>query len=212
MHTVLDPVSAPVDYDDLHRQYFDFTVRLVSRLGIRDAEDVAQAILMRFWERDFLQEFNPDLTFDVRGKQVTAKFKSFLSAFIERYCRHYRERQGIHDTREPLRCDMEVGEGGTLWVELHAPPSTDADTWALVEEADLVDRIRAYLLTLPVRGKRDLPRLFDLVVRDARTIGIPDRAAIARDFGVSSTAISSMFGDLRNAVAECLLLDWPRQP
>src|SRR5215216_488189 len=101
---VVNYAIAPGSYDELFRNYYPFVVGLVGKQGIAvdNREDVASEILLRFYERDFLNEFNPDLTFEVKGRIVRARFKSFLSAFVVNYVRSHRDRQNLRLRREPL--------------------------------------------------------------------------------------------------------------
>jgi len=100
-------IEAPESYEQLFDEYFNYTVGLVKKLGIdpQRAEDVASSIILRFYERDFLSKFDPTLVFDYKGSKRPARFKSFLNAFVSVYCRHYRQRQNIEKSREPLICE-----------------------------------------------------------------------------------------------------------
>lgn len=206
----VDFVTPPTDYAQLFERYFDYVQGLVIKLGIdpQSAEDVASEILIRFIDTDILEQFDEGTVIEHRGVRYSTRFKSFLSAKVEHYVRGKRDRQTTQLRREPLLCDQPVGEGG-VWVEIFGGScEPDLDE---VEARDLQRRIREHLCLLTVRGKRDLVKLFDLIVAQLSAgKPKPDRQQLAKLFGVSDTAIGSMIIDLRHEVAEALLLDWPR--
>lgn len=183
--------GVPSSYDELFDEYFGYVKGLVAKLGIRESEDIASEILIRFIARDFLEKYDPTVV--GHGKQTN--FKAFLRAFVERYVRHYRERQGVRDHREPLQCDKPLASG-QVWVEVYANPTVEDPTLQL-EEQELVLLMRERVSKMPNHGKRDHLKLFDLIVPQARTFGKLDRAELGRQLGVSSSVISSMIRDMR---------------
>lgn len=195
MRTPAEPDGTPSSYDELFDQYFDYVKGLVWKLGIRANEDVAQEIILRFYARGFLTEYNPAVV--SHGKQTS--FKAFLRAFVERYSRHYRERQGVHDFREPVICDRPTASG-KLFVEVHQKPHYDDPSAALDEQA-LVLLCRERLSEVPNRGRRDLLRLFNLIVPMVSSQEKLDRNELARQYGVSPSVISSMLIEMRTALA-----------
>lgn len=203
----IDYAVAPSTYDELFRNYYPFVVGLVGKQGISpdNREDVASEILLRFYERDFLNEFNPDLTFEVKGKVVRARFKSFLSAFVVNYVRSHRDRQNLRLRREPLIVDgvLITDSGDSL--SFHLEPHED-DYSALYEE-ELVDFLRDYLSLVPRKSRQDqcdLPKLFDAVVEQVRRNGKYSVKELQSIFGVSPTAIHSWLGWLRQNIIKAM--------
>lgn len=92
--------SAPEDYEQMFTRYWGHAVAVVRSAGIHpnNAEDVAAAILGRFWERDFLAVYDPGYRSERTRAQVS--FTAFLTGFIKVYVRHYRERQIVYAARE----------------------------------------------------------------------------------------------------------------
>lgn len=195
--------DAPSSYEELFTEYFDYVRGLVRSLGIRENDDVASEIMVRFYARGFLEKYDPTITVTRGGVEKQTSFRAFLRAFVERYSRHYRERQGVRDHREPLKCDQERSPG-RLWVEIHADPYVANFDETLAEE-ELVVLIRNHLAKLPRRGDRDLVRLFDLMVPQARTAGRIDRVKLAKEYGVSESVVGSMIRELRMVLSESTL-------
>ncbi len=215
-----DAVTAPSDYADLFRKYYSYVVALVRRSGIDEsrAEDVAQEILMRFFERDFLAEFDPTLVFTYDGKSRPARFKSFLTKIVLSYVRGHWDKQQINKSREPLLCDTIVtadhGQSGqnnriTTWIETFGQTvdGPEDDILELLSEAALVAELRAYLAAVPKRSRYDtcdLVALFDLVVEQIRARGELDATAIRRHFNISTTAVHSWRWWLLENLADAL--------
>ena len=208
--TAIDYTVAPSSYDELFRNYYSFVVGLVGKQGIApdNREDVASEILLRFYERDFLNEFNPELTFEVKGKVVRARFKSFLSAFVVNYVRSHRDRQNLRMRREPLIIDgpllgseSSFGSPGHLAIEPHE------DDYSALYEEELVVKLREYLKVVPRKSRQDqcdLLKLFDAVVEQVRKNGKYSVKELQVIFGVSPTAIHSWLGWLRQNITEAL--------
>jgi len=202
--TCVDYVSAPKDYDQLHRIYYDYVVALCKRAGIEEnrSEDVASDILFRFFERDFLHKFNPDLVFQYRGQDRPARFKSFLTQFVLTYVRGHRDRLMRQTTREVLICDRRIGEenGGAdwiSWVDVYGPTVEGPEDGYIdtVMEAALVARLRAHIETVPRRSPQDtcnLVALFDAVIAQIRINGQWNIVELGRLFGGAST--TSLYG------------------
>lgn len=207
--TTIDYAAAPTSYEELFRTYYSFVVGLVGKQGISpdNREDVASEILLRFYERDFLNEFNPDLTFEVNGKTVKARFKSFLSAFVVNYVRSHRDRQNLRAKREPLIVDHPAAPGR----EDYTPSVSDElhyeDDYSALYEQELVDKLRAYLVTVPRKSRQDqcdLPKLFDAIVDQVRANGKYSVKDLQKIFGVSPTAIHSWLGWLRQNITKAM--------
>lgn len=206
-----DPVAAPVDYEMLHRTYYAYVCGLVGQQGIPSdrREDVASDILLRFMERDFL---NPEIGFDpthtfVRGGEVkTARFKSFLNAFVISYVRGHRDRINNRSQRERLILDAhQAFPGGVTFIDVIGPVIEDDVALADVFGSDFVSRFRDYLVTVPKRSSADrcdLVLLFDLICRQVEEDGKITTKVLQERFGVSSSAISSWISVLRRHVRE----------
>lgn len=202
--------------EELHRTYYDYVVSLVRQAGIEEdsKEDVASAILLRFYERDFLAKFNPDLVFMYNGEERKARFKSFLTKFVLVYARGFREKQTRRNSREFLLSFNNPPGHITQWT------SSDSDFWCDyfaeqtvwmedviidgIVNSTLVADLRAYLAALPRRCKNDmcdLVALFDAIVDQFNENGTCDTDSLRQKFGVSPTTIHSWLWWLRENVA-----------
>lgn len=207
-----DPVSAPANYADLFQQYYGYVVSLVRRSGIEisRAEDVASEILLRFFERDFLNVFDPTLVFHYQGRAHPARFKSFLTKFVLTYLRGHIDRQDRLHRRELLLCDNPVAATGvTCWLDVFGDTvdGPDSEIFAFLEEQELVARLRRHIAGVPKRSALDtcdLVALFDAVIEQIRTDGRWNITSLRRRFGVSSTAMHSWMWWLRTNIAAAL--------
>jgi DNA-directed RNA polymerase specialized sigma24 family protein len=214
--TAIDYSTAPESYDELFRNYYSFVVGLVGKQGISldNREDVASEILLRFYERDFLNEFNPNLSFEVNGKTVKARFKSFLSAFVVNYVRSHRDRQNLRIKREPLIMDAPLLSHNDMvnntiesTVPLIQAKNIYEDDYSDLYEEEMVARIRNYLKTVPRKSRQDqcdLLALFDTVVHQVRMNGKYSVKELQAKFGVSPTAIHTWLGWMRLNIAKAL--------
>lgn len=216
----IDPHAVPKNYEEMWVEYFSYACGLVQRLGIKpaSAEDIASEILLRFMERDFLNEFDPKVRRTHRGVEYRTSFRKFLEVFVEHYVRGKRDREKRIATHELLICDKADELTGELWVEVHGPHA-DAGTDSIIEElaaSKLRVQIRERIAQVPLAGKRDMLRLYDAVVEQVQDgvvkdgvwvddLKRPDRALIAADFGVSTSAIGARLGELKVHVAAALV-------
>lgn len=215
-----DFASAPRDFTSLYELYYDHIVNTVRRAGITAnlAEDVAQGILLRLYERDFLATFDPTLTFEYKGEQRPARFKSYLTRTVLAYVKGHRDRQQRIYHRELLIADEVLNEddrqdstwmevfGGSIEFEDEVIDMVDADGWT----AD----IRAYLEQVPRRSKIDqcdLPRLWDACVAQIMATGRKNEEELARQFGVSIGAMYTWMFRLKTHLAVALGLPVPKR-
>lgn len=214
----VDYKSAPASYADLFQMYYPYVVSLVRKHGIDDnrKEDVASEILLRFFERDFLDKFDPDLVFHYDGQDRPARFKSFLTKFVLTYLKGHRDKQHRLTTREVLIFDLPVNAGKpesfghtTTWGEVYGGEarSHEDDVIEQALGANLVAQMRAYIEGVPRRSRYDtcdLVALFDEVIRQIDQTGEWDVAELRAIFGVSSTAMHSWMWWLRENLAAAL--------
>ncbi len=215
----VDFMSAPTDYAELFQKYYRYVVILVRRCGIDDSrkEDVASDILLRFFERDFLNKFDPTMVFNHDGQDRPARFKSFLTKFVLVYLRGYKDKQFRQSSRELLLCDMPLtstrlgwpGDSNSTWLEVFGTPEPGADTDVLadMDEQLLVDELRAYIKQVPRRSQFDtcdLLALFDSVIRQVREQGTWNVNELRAEFNVSATAMHSWLWWLRANLAAAL--------
>jgi DNA-directed RNA polymerase specialized sigma24 family protein len=216
----VDFVSAPKDIASLFEIYYPYIVYTVRRAGIAEncAEDVASEILLRLYERNFLEEFDPTLTFRYQGEDRPARFKSFLTRSVLKYVRGHYDKQKRYRTRELLLCDLLLNEedrqdarwvevfGGSVEFEDDVLNALAADEWA----ADL----RKYLEQVPRRSKVDqcdLPRLWDKVVDQIRRTGEINVHELCAAFNISIGAMYTWLHRMRCHLAAALDLPAPQR-
>jgi DNA-directed RNA polymerase specialized sigma24 family protein len=205
--------AAPADYDALHRQYRGYIRALLCTNGIpdQDADDITSDILTRFMERDFLNAYDPTLTFVKEGKARRATFKTFLAKFALTYVQSKRERIKRTLYREPLVPDVGLTEGANehdfYTFSTMRGASTDPDPIDLVYAEQLNDRIRAYLATVPRRhpaDRCDLVVVFNAFTEQLRRRGAVDLNELKDHFNISMAAMHGWRWWLVANVAACL--------
>lgn len=194
--------SAPESYDQMFKDYFDYVCKLVGKFGIdeENREDVASSILLRFYERDFLSKFDPSLEFTHQNTIYPAKFKTFLSGFVELYVRHHRDKQMRQRVRYPLLCDEEM-ESGVTWLEIFAPPLPDpyAPSESSLVGGDIVRAVRVKLSNNPV-----LLDFFEQVSAEVEETGKLRITHMQQRLRVSRRTISKRLAELREVIADVL--------
>lgn len=205
---VADPAVAPPNYAVLFEQYYDYVVYLVRKNGIwkTDCEDVAMDILLRFYEVDGLARYNPEAVFEKADSPtpVPAKFRTFLISFVRTYVQGKRERQMRRADREFIICDAPAPRPNQnlSWLDVFGDVT---EFQSSLEGDETKHRAMVHLDKLPQRGRRDLVKLYALVVEKVEQGEYPLRKDLSAELGVSGTAIGHMFADLRLAVAESLV-------
>lgn len=209
----VDYMSAPKDYAELFRIYYVYVVRLVHKHGIDEnhKEDVASEILTRFFERGFLEKFDPTLTFPYKGEQRPARFRSFLSKFVLTYVRGHCDKQKRIASREWQICDLDVNaqeQGYSVrWIDIYGESEPGHEDAVLdgEMEADFVRGLRAFLADVPRRSdydRCDLVALFNAIVAQVRDRGEYDIHQLSKQFGVSYTAMHTWVWWLKTNLAE----------
>jgi len=205
--TEVDPYAAPANDEEVFRKYYRYVQHLVGKLGVPEGmkEDVAADILCRFYERHMLEEYDPELEFEIDGRKRPARFLTFLSGFVTTYTLGKKERHLKREGREPKIADAPYRDTGSPWIEMFGPvqPSDHSE----VEAADLISCIRAFLVEVPRKSDRDrcdLPRLFDLVTEMTWNDGKIDAKELMREFGISYSAIHSWLRYLQTQVQEAM--------
>jgi hypothetical protein len=221
----VDYMSAPANYADFFRLYYDYTVNFVAKLGIDDnnKHDVAAEIMMRFLERHSLEKFDADLSFFYRDEMRPARFRSYYSRSIEMYARGMRDKQKKLARRELQVFDVkqsmwersgsnavDVQAGGksaqSSYGELLSEPQRDHSDGvldAMTEEAE-AEGVRRALRMIPARSahdKCDLVAVYDAVRIQVLTYGEYDINKLREHFGVSSTAMHSWIWWLKENLA-----------
>lgn len=189
----------PDSFEDMFANYYHYVVRQVMACGIskENSEDVAMKILIKFYEKDVLSDYNPDFETTHSGTTRKAVFRTFLTGFVNVYVRHFVDRQRIHKHREGFSADTVIIQGADgsqdqTWLDLNA--GSVEDDYDRIEVESLVYDIRAHLLTITKARSKDLcdfPKLFELVLEQVYLGGSVDTKELANVFGVSLTTINT---------------------
>lgn len=201
----------PQTFAELYAHYFTYVVKYVIALGIepQNAEDVAQTVLTKFFEKDRLSDYDPDRYVEVNGRIRKAMFGTFLSGFVRLYVMHYRDRQWVLKKRE----------GTSLDANSRPDSQPDEDAFGLQEGAflgyqmveeyedlhfiTLVKGIRSHLSHVPAKNSQDqcnLVEFFNAVLQQVYEDGKIDTIVLAEKFSVSKTSIQNWLKRLRHEV------------
>lgn len=201
-------VRAPSGPEELWRMYYGDVMRLVRRatrrsgapaIPAQDAEDVVSEIMTRLLERDVIGMFDPDRTFSYGGREVQAKFRTFLKSVVDQYILGQRDKLDRHTGREVLVYDQPVAEDGFSWAEVFGPSAEDDH--ADLAEAEWLRQAREVLAreSGPVssRGKRDMLALFDELAAQVDRDGDISRDKLCQQFGIAPGTASAWLARMR---------------
>lgn len=197
---------APQDNAAFFRQYWHYIVKTVQRTGIVNAEDVAMDIFTRFIETDRLGRYDPTMVHVYNGKEHTAAFTTYLRSLVLLYCRSHYAKQYKRAERELLICDAVVDPGtGETWLDRNGDvqPSHEGEAVERLDNAEIVDYVRAYLRKVPRRTHRDicdLPRFFDAWLRQVLLDGEVNTKELAAQFGASPSSVRAWVRYLRTQI------------
>jgi DNA-directed RNA polymerase specialized sigma24 family protein len=199
---------APSGPEELWRLYHGDVLHLVRRtrmrdgspaIPVQDAEDVASEIMTRLLERDVIGMFDPDRVFTYGGREVPARFRTFLKSVVDQYILGQRDKLGRHSKREALVCDQPVSEDGASWAEVFGPSAEDShDDLAA---AEWLRQAREVLAReggpASSRGKRDMLALFDELAVQVGRDGVISRDRLCDRFGIAPGTASAWLARMR---------------
>lgn len=190
-----DGATVPSGPDELFRSYYGYVRRIVANtpaIPAQDTEDVSMEIMTRLVERDVLGMFDPGMKFSHDGKEIPARFRTFLTAQIALYVKGQRDRLGRQRKRELLVFDSPSpgDEDGRTWGGLFGAAEDDMSG---LDAAEWIRQAREFLATVPRRSGQDrcdLVRLFDEMISQVAAHGAVSTAETAARLGVSSAIAS----------------------
>lgn len=191
---------APASFEEMYRQYHDYVLTIVQKLGIDpgNVEDVASIIMIKAFEKDVIGRYDGEVISKHTGRPVV--FKSFLYSFVATYVQHHRDRQQITKRRDGYYIGTTDEE--TSWLadrgELHY------ETYDDLFAGELIRRIRAVCAALPARAgdRLDMSTFFDFVLIQIEDEGKVSMKDLADLFEVNVSTIYSRLRKLRAIVAE----------
>jgi hypothetical protein len=184
MHDDVVPSGA----DELFRLYYGYVRKIVGNtpsIQSQDVEDVAMEIMTRLVERDVIGMFDPSKMFSYDGKQIPARFRTFLTAQVSLYARGQRDRLGRQHKREMFVIDSPSPDDGLSWADVFGGAEDDLSG---LDAAEWIRQARSFLSTVPKRSDRDrcdLVRLFDELIAQVASTGTVRTEETAAHLGVS---------------------------
>ena len=201
----MDQFGCPSDIGELYEHYIGVVRAEVLRAGIdaKDVEDVAHDLIVKFWEKDFISEYDPTKVFDTASGKKRARFKTLLRSFIRNYVRQDLDKQRNRARREPVHLEAPafVGESGPVaWIEVIGG---EEEIGPSVELRDLFRRAYAHLRSIPAEGQRNLAHVFEVMLALADETGKCDRRRVAKRFGISPASASDWMNMVREQLVLC---------
>ena len=195
-----DWANCPPSYEVFFQQYMNYTNTMVRKFGVyRNVEDIAQAILTRYMERDSLGVFRRD--WGSQSKTGKSNFRSYYSRFILTYVTSLRRNEARAAHKHLCIFDAPVGSqdsGDTsTWGDVKAPvvaPETDR-----VEFEELVATLRS-----TIKDDRLIDVVLELAMNQDRAIRQSD---LARELGSKGREASSALTKIRAALTAHLKVD-----
>jgi hypothetical protein len=186
-----DGLLAPSGPDELFRQYYGYLRKMVANtpaIPAQDAEDVAMDIMTRLVERDVIGMFDPGMKFHHDGKDIQARFRTFVTAQIQLYLKGQRDKLGRLRKHEAVVLDAPLSsdeDSGLSMADLFGGVEDDTSH---IDAAEWIRQARSFLAIVPKRSDRDscdLVRLFDALISQAAVTGEVRLAETAQRLGVS---------------------------
>jgi len=208
MNAVVDP-APPLSLEEVIREYTPLVRGILYNKGVSNVDDASQEVLTRFMENDLLEIYDPGFSVVHEGVLYGAKFRSFLTAYVQRSALGIRDKEARLRAREVKSLDAASSpDAGAAESSLKDQLVADqAEFLADLEADELVIRLREWLAFVPVRGKRDISLLFELILvqlAENPALPKPDRSRLARDMGVSVSAVGTMLTEMRQEMSQCL--------
>lgn len=182
--------SVPKDYEEFVQFWQKRMTTAVKQWGFvgGNAEEIVANLIGDFFAGNYLAIYDPE-----KGGAFTTYVYTFIRMRMYGLNRHRRTQ-------------------GRKIVEIDAYPDEApfADPEDIEDICDAVDRQRvaplqaamSYLQTLPVRGKRDLPRAFSTFAKQMEQNGYINQSELSREVGISATAVGHQVADLRQALID----------
>ncbi len=204
------PDIIPANYDELFTAYYDYVVSLVvtSGIDVQNAEDVAMTILATFFEKDVLSDFDPNRHIEYGGVVRKAVFRTFLSGFVKIYVRHYRDRQNISKSREPIILDTPMNDGTDSGALIDFIGLVHNDDHSGVSYDRFVRSVSNHLSTIKPAGhaaKCTLSVFFEAVASQVKQTGHLNVIELANSLGMGETSAYNWLHRLRDELSKLSL-------
>lgn len=201
--------AAPRGPSDFYERYFGYVRRIVSNtpaIPAQDVEDVTMEIFTRLLERNVLAMFDPGMTFEHGGKQIPARFRTFLVAQVSQYVKGQRDKIGRISKRELLIYDTPPDGDDMSWAEQNGGSVTD--DYSGIDARDYADRVRELLRMETTwqpksrRDHKDLVAVWDQMLAQLNKDGKVTKATLAESLGVSAHTASGLLESVRGVARQ----------
>lgn len=174
-------VAHPKTMEELVDLYDGKLRTLVRNKGLSHVEDdVVQSVYLYFLEHDLLGRFDSE-----RGVAFSTYFWGYAKTLVLRfYNKQKRAPSAASDVLEWVAVEYDVDGLSGLSFEL-------------------LEVVLNYLYGLPVRGQRDLFRLFVDALKMINETGSLNQTVLARKYGLSTSSIRNQLNDLAS-----ILISW----
>lgn len=180
----MDEYGRPDSYEELVVRYMAMIRRICAQQvaryggGQEDVEDLSQQVMLRAMEWDLLSKYQPRKLHKTRDGFKTARFPTFLRAFVSRFTWDLRDRR--HRQGRELLTDFEANEWETM-----SSYRIDDDVETTVFLRSELDEAWVYLATVRLSDAVTAADVFGVMVESAILEGKASATPIAARFAVS---------------------------
>lgn len=179
MNQVAAGPGSAAKFEEFYKRYDYLVKQILRKQGVQDIEDAAQEVWTAFYAGGYMDHYDSSV----------GSASNYIWHFTTLRARGYRGKQH----REPCVNALSLVSESDEFVmgEIDETRSEDLSTTDSVDFYMMVQSIREAIAKLPLRGKRDLSRLFNLMM-----LGY-DQKEISAIMQLSEGTISNCVTDLR---------------
>lgn len=195
-----DWVNCPPSYEVFFEQYMSYTRTMVRKFGVYRTdilEDISQAILIRYMERDSLGVFTP--YWGSQSESGKSNFRSYYTRFIKTYVASQWRNEARAAHKHLCIYDAPVGsdDDATTWGDVKAPV-VELDTDA-VEFKELISSLRS-----KVKDDTLVDAMLELTMSTDRQLRPSD---LRKALDINSRAANAALAKVRAALAPMLSVE-----
>lgn len=169
--------SAPTSFEEMYKTYYPHVLQMACKAGLDpdEMQDAANHIMMKFYERDFLNLYDPE-----RG----AAFSTYLLGSVRLYLRHFYTKKNLQVKREGIYVD-------DLLVDIE-------NKFPVYFESELEDmawgRIRDYM---DERCSPEELAIFEVIVQQTKEASRISYGAVSERAGISKADAKTLVDQVK---------------
>lgn len=190
-----EKTGLPQDYDSFAAAYRPLALSVAERIGIPidDRENAVQEVQLKFWRKNGLDLFDPNMD--------NRKFGVFFRAWAGKFLLQERDKtiriERKHIFTDPLLMLRQADEDDSFAIV--DPEHLEDEFLSSERSKNWLEQARAALREV---DDPDIPALFELCVEYAQRGATPTRAAIIEHFGCTMYRATNLLYGLRTALTQ----------